>query len=178
MEFRAHEPSKSLGVEILFSSVFTASERASEDALIRNLAKELIANSDRHDLYGFVAVERGQMVGAILFSRLHFETEIVVFLLAPGAVHSEYQGQGAGEAFIRHGLQELKQRRKQIVVTYGDAAFYARVGVQPLSTERISRLVELSQPDGWLGQFLTEAPVEPVAGPCSWVEASQNPVYW
>ena len=92
-------------------------EGESEGVLVGNLAKELIASTDRHDLYGFVAVDRTQIVGAILFSRLRFETDIDLFPLAPVAVHSDHQGMGIGQALITHGLQKLKERGVEVLTT-------------------------------------------------------------
>ena len=181
MDFRAHEPRDASAIEHLFSSVFTEAEGESEGALIGTLAKELLARTDNHDLYGFVAVEQGHIVGAILFSRLRFADDPAsraVFLLAPVAVDSEHQGAGAGQTLITYGLQDLKKKGVEIVVTYGDPAFYSKVGFKPLSPETIPAPVALSQPEGWLGQSLAGDPLVPIAGPCSCVPAFDDPAYW
>ncbi|NBD18218.1 MAG: hypothetical protein GVY04_19405 [Cyanobacteria bacterium] len=52
--------------------MFSQSEGEQEGKLIGNLAKELIATTNSRDLYGFVAVDGEQMIGAIFFSRLTF----------------------------------------------------------------------------------------------------------
>jgi len=178
MNIRALKPKESSAVERLFTSVFTASEGDAEGALIGNLARELMAQTDRRDLFGFVAVDREHIVGAIFFSRLTVAAEIDLFLLAPVAVHEEYQGMGVGQALITHGLEKLTEKGVDIVVTYGDPAFYSKVGFQSLSTETIPPPFDLSQPDGWLGQSLTEAPLAPLPGPCSCVAAFDDPAYW
>jgi len=181
MEFRAHEPRDASAIEHLFSSVFTEAEGESEGALIGTLAKELLARTDNHDLYGFVAVEQGHIVGAILFSRLRFADDPAsraVFLLAPVAIHSDHQGRGVGQSLIRHGLDVLRADGVEIVVTYGDPAFYSKVGFQPLSPETIPAPFALSQPEGWLGQSLTDDPLVPITGPCSCVPAFDDPAYW
>ena len=95
MEFRAHEPRDALAIESLFCSVFSKSEGEQEGILIGNLAKDLLTTTSQ-DLYGFVAVEGEKIVGAIFFSRLTFEKDIDVFILAPVAVRNEYQGMGTG----------------------------------------------------------------------------------
>jgi predicted N-acetyltransferase YhbS len=178
MEFRPHEPSDSSAIEALFVSVFTKSEGESEGVLIGDLSKELIASTDKGDLYGFVAVDRGQIVGAIFFSRLTFERNIDVFILAPVAVHSDHQGMGIGQELIRHGLREMKEKGVMIVVTYGDPAFYSKVGFYPLSQDVLAAPLELSQPEGWLGQSLTGDSIEAIPGRCSCVKALDNPAYW
>jgi len=178
VEFRAHNPSDSSAIERLFVSVFSKSEGEQEGALIGNLAKGLIASTDSRDLYGFVAVDGEEIVGAIFFSRLSFEKDIDVFILAPVAVHTGYQGMGIGQALITHGLREVKKRGVRIVTTYGDPAFYSKVGFHPLSQDMIKAPLELSQPEGWLGQSLTNDSIEPIPGRCSCVKALDNPAYW
>jgi len=178
VEFRTHNPSDSSAIERLFVSVFSKSEGEQEGALIGNLAKELIASTDSRDLYGFVAVDGKEIVGAIFFSRLSFEKDIDLFILAPVAVHTEYQGMGIGQALITHGLREVKKRGVRIVTTYGAPAFYSKVGFHPLSQYLIKAPLELSQPEGWLGQSLTDESIERIPSRCSCVKALDNPAYW
>lgn len=178
MEFRPIEPGDSTAVEELFISVFSASEGEQEGALVGRLAKELIACADRQDIYGFVAVDRKQIVGAIFFSRLTFDSPHDAFLLAPVAVHRDHQGVGIGKALIAHGLREMAHQGVSFVATYGDPAFYSKAGFHPISKDVIRPPYELSQPEGWLGQSLTDDSPETVFGRCSCVKALDNPVYW
>jgi len=178
MDFRAYKPSDSPAIEGLFVSVFSKSEGEQEGALIGNLVKEMIASTDSRDLHGFVAVDGKQIVGAIFFSRLTFEKDIDVFILAPVAVHSDHQGMGIGQALITHGLQEMQKKGVNFVTTYGDPSFYSKVGFHPISQDVIAPPLELSQPEGWLGQPLTDEPIERIPGNCTCVRALDNPAYW
>jgi len=178
IEFRAHQPDDSPAIAGLFVSVFSQSEGEQEGALIGNLAKELIANSNSRDLYGFVAVDGKQIVGAIFFSRLIFEKDIDVFILSPVGVHVDYQGMGIGQALITHGLREMQERGVRFVTTYGDPSFYSKVGFHPISQDAIAAPFELSQPEGWLGQSLTDHSIESIPGTCTCVKALDNPAYW
>lgn len=178
MKFRTYKPSDSSSIESLFASVFSQSEGEQEGKLIGNLAKELIATTNSRDLYGFVAVDGEQMVGAIFFSRLIFESNIDVFILAPVAVRTEDQGKGIGQALITHGLRELKKNGVRVVTTYGDPAFYSKVGFHPLSQDLIEAPLALSYPEGWLGQSLTNDSIELIPGPCSCVKALDHSAYW
>jgi len=178
MEFRAYKPSDSLAIESLCASVFSQSEGEQEGKLIGNLAKELIATTNSRDLYGFVAVDGEQIIGAIFFSRLTFESNIDVFILAPVAVLTEDQGKGIGQTLITHGLRELKKNGVRVVTTYGDPAFYSKVGFHPLSQDMIEAPLALSHPEGWLGQSLTNDSIEPIPGSCSCVKALDHSGYW
>ena len=178
MDFKTIQPSGVADVESLFVSVFSQSEGAQEGALIGNLAKQLMTTTSPDNLYGFAAVGEGTMVGAIFFSRLTFPQTRDVFILAPVAVQTTSQGKGIGQALITHGLQQLKQAGVAIAVTYGDPAFYGKVGFQSLSQATIPAPLPLSQPEGWLGQSLTKAAIAPIPGPCSCVAALNHSVYW
>ena len=107
-----------------------------------------------------------------------FEADIDVFILAPVAIHTAYQGRGIGQALIAHGLREMKNSGIKVVITYGDPAFYSKVGFHPLSQDMIAAPLALSQPEGWLGQSLTNESLQPIAGRCSCVRALDNPAYW
>lgn len=178
MEFRSHKPSDSSAIEALFISVFTQSESESEGVLIGGLSKDLIAVTDKRDLYGFVAVDRERIVGSIFFSRLTFEKDIDVFILSPVAIDSDHQGKGMGQNLINHGLNELKRRGVSIVITYGDPVFYSKVGFRPISEDVVRAPFELTQPEGWLGQSLTGDLIETIPGRSSCVKALNNPAYW
>jgi len=178
MKFRAYQTEETSAIQDLFVSAFTESEGETEGTLIGGLTADLIHTTDKQDLYGFVAVDRGQIVGGVFFSRLTFAEEIDVFLLAPAAVHPDYQGKGIGQNLINHGLRQLERDGVEIVTTYGDAGFYRRVGFSPLPQNVIAPPRELSQPEGWLGQSLTGDSIDPIAGPSSCVNALENPVYW
>lgn len=178
MEFRDHEPADAAAIERLFTSVFSDAEGEQEGMLIGKLGRDLLATTESGDLHGFVAVEGEAIIGALFFSRLTFEPAIDAFLLAPVAVRTDYQGKGTGQALINHGLRALKKRGVQAAVTYGDPAFYSKTGFQPLSQSTIEAPLPLSQPEGWLGQSLTEEPLAPIPGRPSCVQAFDDPAYW
>jgi predicted N-acetyltransferase YhbS len=162
----------------LFASVFTDSEGEAEGALIGQLAKDLFEKTDEQDLFNFVADDDGRIIGSIFFSRLDFENGIEAFILAPVAVHSDYQGKGIGQALINYGLDELKERGVSVALTYGDPRFYNKVGFLQISHETIRPPFELSQPEGWLGQSLVGDSIETLSGSFTCVEALSNPAYW
>lgn len=178
MEIRNWATEGTPTLESLFVAAFTASEGEGEGVLVGALVRELIATTDPRDLYGFVAVEGDRVAGAVFFSRLTCDHPGEVFLLSPMAVDTEYQGRGIGQELIHHGLQVLKDAGVSVVTTYGDPAFYARAGFEPLSPDTIRPPYWLSQPEGWLGQSLKGEPIEPAGGRCRCVKALDDPAYW
>ena len=178
INFRQHEEGEVSFIQQLFTSVFADSEGQPEGLLIGNLALELATDADRRNIYCFVAEQGDQILGAIFFSRLTFASDVPVFILAPVAVDTNHQGQGIGQNLIKHGLAELKKTGVKVAITYGDPAFYSKVGFLPLSQNTIPAPHTLSQPEGWLGQSLDGSCIETILGHCSCVKALNNPVYW
>lgn len=178
IEFRHYHEEEKTPITKLFQSVFTDSEGPTEGKAIGSLAKDLFEKTPASDLYCFLATDGGQIIGAIFFSRLNFEVEIPAFILAPVAVDTRHQGKGIGQKLIRHGLAELKADGASLIITYGDPAFYTKVGFRPLGPERISPPHALSQPIGWLGQSLDGGEIPKITGGCSCVEALDDPAYW
>ena len=178
MQIRSYDDSDTAAISELFARVFTQSDGAAEGEMVSRLAAELMATTGERDLHGFVASEGGRILGAVLFSRLRFGTDIDAFILSPMAVDPERQRAGVGSSLIRHGLDKLRELGVELVVTYGDPAYYTRLGFVPLSTETLPAPFQLSQPIGWLGQALDGSAIEPVTGPCRCVAALDNPAYW
>lgn len=171
--FEAHQAAE---VQALFASTFSDSEGPAEGELIGGLVRTLMADTDPRDFLGFVAIEKDRIVGSLFFSRLTFDTSVEAFLLSPVAVQPDYQDQGIGQRLIRFGLDRLKEMGVTRVFTYGDPAFYSRVGFSPVSEETAP--FRLSQPEGWLGQALDGHEMTALAGVPRCVTAFDDPAYW
>jgi predicted N-acetyltransferase YhbS len=179
MDFSTEYETQADAIAALFTATFTASEGAEEGALIGDLARRLMANTPVADLRVFTAWEDGAPVGGIFFSRLSYEADDrTVFVLAPVAVATKRQGQGIEQRLIAHGLDALRREGVDIAVTYGDPAFYGRVGFMPITQKDVPAPFALQHPEGWLGQSLTDDDLKPLAGPARCVPAINDPVFW
>ena len=178
MNFKVLDTKNKKQITELFTSVFTASEGESEGKLIGNLSSELATNIDNKEIICFGVYENEILIGSIFFTNLRFNDSILVYMLAPVAVNTEYQGKGIGQELINYGINELKKRSINVAVTYGDPAFYSKVGFQALSENIIQAPLKLSMPFGWLGQSLTEEPIQPINEHPVCVKEFNNPVYW
>ena len=118
------------------------------------------------------------MIGTIFFTRLQFDEPVEAYMLSPVAVSTAHQGRGVGQALIQFGLNELKNRSATLAVTYGDPAFYSKVGFQALSEELVQAPHPLTMPDGWLGQSLSGEAVPTLKSRPSCVPEFDNPDYW
>lgn len=178
MNFKIFDRDNQEGVATLFTSVFSSSEGEQEGKLIGSLASALAARTDNQEIIGIAAYEEELMIGAAFFTRLRFDEPIEAFLLAPVAVSTAHQRCGVGQALINHGLRELRKRSVAFAVTYGDPAFYSKVGFQALSKDVIQAPLQLSMPEGWLGQSLSEGKIPILRSRPACVREFDNPDYW
>lgn len=174
-EYLPHEDA----IAALFEATFTVSEGATEGAMIGALVHRLIADTPPDDLRVFTAWRAAALVGGIFFTRLRYPNDPrVVFLLAPVAVATDHQGQGVGQRLIAHGLEALAQQGVDIAVTYGDPAFYSRVGFRAVRVDEVPSPHPLNMPQGWLAQSLGDASFAPLSGPAEAARAFDDPALW
>lgn len=178
MDFTTLDENSKDEVTALFTSVFAASEGEKEGVLIGKLAAGLSARTDDADIVCVGALEDGAIIGAVFFSRLVFDDPVPVYLLAPVAVSTAHQGKGVGRALIAYGLDEMKRRCAALVVTYGDPAYYSRVGFVPLAETVIKAPLELSMPHGWQGLSLSGGPIAAIDGRPACVKEFDDSAYW
>jgi len=178
MNLAACDPSDAAEFQQLFITTFTASEGEAEGKLIGALVGDLINGTDSRDRRCFAATDDNQILGGIVFSRLSFENGTDAFILAPVAVRPDVQGRGIGQRLIRFGLEALAQEGVELVITYGDPGFYAKVGFAPITPAVIPPPVPLQHPEGWLAQSLTGQEIQPIQGPSTCVAALHNPHFW
>ena len=162
----------------LFTNTFTASEGEQEGLLVGKLADDMCSAIDNREIICLGSFQQNLLVGSILFSRLDFAESTRVYLLAPVAVATEYQGQGIGQSLILFGLDLLRQRKVGVAVTYGDPNYYSKLGFQPLSLQVIQAPYELSMPFGWQGISLTTQPIPVLKDRPQCVKAFDNPALW
>lgn len=166
------------GIEEIFTSAFTDSEGEEEGRLIGKLSIKLASEIDNQDIFCFGAFENEDLAGCIFFSRLFFKKDISMYILAPVAVSTKHQRKGIGKSLIDFGLDELRKKAVDVAITYGDPAYYSRVGFEKLSETKIQAPYRLSQPHGWLGQTLNSQPIPVIQERPVCVEAFNDPVYW
>jgi putative acetyltransferase len=93
--------------------------------------------ADRAVLLSLVAERAGEIIGHILFTRMHV-AETAAVALAPVAVAPSHQRQGIGDALIRRGLDLLREAGERIVIVVGHASYYPRFGF----TTDLARAIE------------------------------------
>ena len=179
MEFSREYMERDREIAGLFEATFFARQGYLEGSQVGELARNLMYRVHARDLYVFTAESDGALVGAAAFSRLSFEgDERSVFMLAPMTAAVGSHGRGVGQALIRHGLDALRHDGVQIVLTYGEPHFYAKLGFSRISCEFAPPPYELTLPEVWQGLSLTDRKLTPLAGPSRCVPPFDDPLMW
>jgi|JI10StandDraft_1071094.scaffolds.fasta_scaffold15950_5 putative acetyltransferase len=94
---------------------------------------QLVADLMAADLaaLSLAAVERGRILGHILFSPLIVEIDgetVLALALAPLAVEPDHQRRGIGTALTEAGLVQARKAGWEAVIVLGHPEFYARFG--------------------------------------------------
>lgn len=172
-------PEESTEIVALFGAVFGESEGPEEGRVIAGLAQDMMAMTPAEEIVVHVSRDGEGLTGCIMFSRLRTaDASREVFILSPVAVATAVQGRGIGQALLRHGIDAMQARGVDIVVTYGDPVYYARVGFWPVDSRTIPPPRPLTQPEGWLARPLTGRRLDPVPGPTACVAALDRVEYW
>lgn len=177
MPFTSYQTADAEAVIQLFQAVFSQSEGEAEGQSLAQLVRELI-ETDPQDLFGFVCRTEEEISGSIFFSRLTLPSQTSAFILSPVAIATRHQGKGLGQRLIHFGIQHLQSQGVELLLTYGDPNFYAKVGFESVSEKTIKAPFELTYPHGWLAQPLNGHQIESEAGPAQCVAALSHAKYW
>lgn len=179
MDFHSGHATRQQAILELFTATFSASEGADEGRVIGGLVRDLMKTTPGKDLVVWSAYKDQVILGCIFLSRLTFaQDDRTVFILSPVAVKTECQKSGIGQKLIAQGLDDLRQKDVDFVVTYGDPNYYARTGFRQITQAFAPAPFDLSFPDGWLGQSLSDQEDRPLIGPSRCVPALNKPEFW
>lgn len=177
MQLSQYDDSQRDEVIALYTRVFADAEGEAEGQLIGELVAQL-TQSPLPEVIGFTASSDDQIVAAVLFSQFQLPNDQRAYLLSPMAVATTEQGQGIGQQLISHGLDQLRAQQVEVVLTYGDPAFYGQVGFMPITEEVIQAPLRMSYPHGWLAQSLDGQQLAPIPGPTACVAPLNDQQYW
>ncbi len=112
-------------------SIAIAAFGEAEGEEIVYLINALMIDKSAQPVLSLVASTTERVVGHILFSRAGLVgagREISAMLLAPLAVHPDFQGKGIGGRLVEEGLRRLKQAGNDLVFVLGHPGYYPRFG--------------------------------------------------
>jgi len=97
-----------------------------------NLAQELSSETTIPSIKSLVAEVDNQVIGYVSYSPifLKFHSSISGYILAPLAVSPEHRKQGVGSDLIKSGIDILTKEVVDVLMVYGDPAYYGRFGLK------------------------------------------------
>lgn len=174
-DYISHAPA----ITAMFTACFADAEGPEEGAVIGQLVHRLIVDTPAPDLRGFTIWDNSTLAGGIFMSRLVYPNDARrVFLLSPVAIATQYQRRGLGQKLITFACDRMKQDGIDMILTYGDPAYYGRVGFRAVTPENIPAPYDLQHPHGWLCRPLNADELPKLMGPAQCVPAFQNPDLW
>lgn len=101
---------------------------------VAQLTEDLLRDPTALPRYSFIAEQDNQIVGHILFTQARLASDkshaIQAQILAPLAVHPEYQRRGIGQLLIQAGLEKLKSEGIDLVFVLGHPEYYPKAGFE------------------------------------------------
>ena len=151
-----------------------------ENKVIINLVQELSREVTSPSIKSLVAEVDNQVIGYVSFSPIFLKSDssIVGYILAPLAVFPEHQKQGVGSNLIKSGIDMLTKDGADVLLVYGDPAYYGRFGFKEEIGHSFVPPYTLQYPFGWTGMMLNDSPVpeQPLQFDC--VAALSKPELW
>lgn len=176
MQIRPATPLDRDSIQGLYLAAFPEEERE----LVAALAINLLAETTSPESFALVAQADGALVGHVGFSPVACEQtdKFRGYLLAPLAVHPEFQKRGIGASLIDAGLRRASQLGADIAFVYGDPQYYGRFGFDAGIAAGYAPPYPLQYPFGWQAKPLSDVGTLPLSAKLTCVAALRDPQLW
>ncbi len=114
--------------------------------------------ADAESMFELVAIQDGELVGTIMFSRLWADSHNLYAALAPLAVRPDVQRTGIGSALTLRGLDAARHFDAAAVLVLGHPEYYPKFGFSAGATARVSS--PYSGSPAFMGIALVEAALD------------------
>lgn len=131
---------------------------ADEGESVAKLAVELLAEKTQQPVISLVAETAGAVVAHVAFSPVTVEGDerFQGHILAPLGVKSDFQKQQLGSRLVEHGIQQLSASGVNVILVYGDPAYYGRFGFSADAAAPYHAPYKLQYPFGWQALVLNQ----------------------
>ena len=151
---------------------------AEEGHVVSGLARELMQDESANPRLVLVAVSDKDVVGCVIFSSVKIigVKEVKGFILAPLAVAPQKQRTGIGTSLIKHGFAALREVGADVILVYGDPAYYGKFGFT--AHHQVRAPFQIAHPEGWLVMYLRDRPLDFVSGKLVCADSLNRGEHW
>jgi putative acetyltransferase len=154
-----------------------------EGPVIIQLVNTLLADSTAQPVHAWVASTETRIVGYILFSSAQLrsaELSLPAAILAPLAVHLDYQSQGIGGKLIQQGITQLTQEGVDLAFVLGHPDYYPRYGFRAAGSHALQAPFPIPEQNApaWMVQELRPGILGVIKGDVVCANALHRPEYW
>ncbi len=155
----------------------------SEGPEIVQLIADLLLDATAQPVLSLVASVDEGIVGHVLFSRVRLEPpgrRVSAALLAPLAVHPDFQSRGIGGRLVAAGLQQLADAGVDLVFVLGHPGYYPRFGFSPAEIKGFEAPYPIppQNADAWMVLALHPDVSGNACGRVICADALAKPEYW
>jgi putative acetyltransferase len=167
-------------IQDVMLAAFDKSERETVAALVAALLEDASARP----LLSLVAeTDSGRLVAHILFTAVRLSgsaRDVRAAILAPLAVHPDFQSQGLGGRLIEEGVRRLGESGVQLVFVLGHPGYYPRFGFQPAGDTGLAAPYPIAEENAaaWMVRDLQGDLLGRVQGQVQCADALNRPELW
>jgi len=165
------------------ADVVTAAFGPTEGAENVKLIADLAADTSAQPVLSLVATMAGRLVGHVFFTRASVDTagrEISAAILAPLAVHPDFQSRGIGNLLVSEGLRQLTVTGVDLVFVLGHPGYYPRFGFAEAGVRGFDAPYPIAPENAgaWMVQALRPGILGAARGKVLCAAALDDPRYW
>ncbi|MCC5831357.1 MAG: N-acetyltransferase [Phycisphaeraceae bacterium] len=154
-----------------------------EGEVVATLVDDLLADPTALPYLSLVATVRDRIVGHVLFTAVTLQprTEHApASILAPLAVHPDFQNRRIGGMLIAEGLNRLRERGVRLVFVLGGPGYYQRHGFSPAGKLGYAapHPIPPEYTDAWMVQALSPGTVRHTPARVQCARTLADPKHW
>lgn len=156
---------------------------AAEGPQIVRLIGDLSADPTARPVLSLVAAASGRIVGHLLFSKVGIGPpgpDVAAAILAPLAVHPDFQSREIGGRLVAAGLRQLADAGIALVFVLGHPSYYPRAGFSAAGRKGFQAPYPIppGNADAWMVKELRPGTIGNTRGQVICADALADPGYW
>jgi len=150
---------------------------------IVQLIANLLVDGSAQPVLSLVATVDKSIVGHVLFSKVKVKQsgrDVSAALLAPLAVHPDFQSQRIGGQLVTEGLRQLSESGVDLVFVLGHPGYYPRFGFSEAGIKGFEAPYPIPQKNAgaWMVQELHRGVIGRSSGRVVCADALDDPKFW